>query len=190
MVSSNRLAWALPTAFLTLAGCTGSADTAADNPCAANPCAANPCGGGPSVDPALITQGDQSLNAAGNSQAQLVAMGERLWGDASLSSAGTTACSTCHVGNYAMMMPTFANPYPHPVAMAKDKAGLDQVTTAEMVQLCMVVPMNSEPLEWNSVELAALSAYVESIQPGFDPSAAANPCAAAANPCAANPCGS
>ncbi|MEE9207994.1 MAG: hypothetical protein V3U67_06390, partial [Gemmatimonadota bacterium] len=171
MVSSNRFAWALPTALLILAGCGGSQDTAAENPCAANP-----CGGGASLDAALITQGDRTLNAAGNSQAQLVAMGEELWGDASLSSGGSTACSTCHVGTYGMMMPTFANPYPHGVAMAKDRAGLDQVTAAEMVQLCMVIPMNSEPLEWNSVELAALSAYVESIQPGFDPSAApANP---------------
>lgn len=182
MVSSNRLAWAVPTALFILAGCGGSQDTAADNPCADNPCAANPCGGGTSVDPALVTQGDRALNPAGNSQAQLVAMGEELWGDASLSSAGSTACSTCHVGTYALMKPTFANAYPHPVGMAKDQAGLDEVTAAEMVQLCMVVPMQTEPLEWNSVELAALTAYVESIQPGFDP-------AAGANPCAANPCG-
>ena len=104
MVSSYRLAWALPMALLTLAGCTGSADTAADNPCAANPCAANPCGGGPSVDPALITQGDQSLNAAGNSQAQLVAMGERLWGDASLSSAGTTGSRGSTTGRCTVVL--------------------------------------------------------------------------------------
>ncbi|MEN8145203.1 MAG: cytochrome c peroxidase, partial [Gemmatimonadota bacterium] len=176
MVSSKRFAWAVPTALLVLAGCSGSQDTAADNPCAANPCAANPCaanpcGGGTSLDPSLVTQGDRALNSGGNSQAQLVAMGEELWADASLSSAGTTSCATCHVGTYAMMNPTFANAYPHPVAMAKDRAGLDEVTAAEMVQLCMVVPMQAEPLEWNSVELAALSAYVESIQPGFDAAA-------------------
>jgi hypothetical protein len=62
-----------------------------------------------------------------------------------------------------------------------------------MVQLCMAIPMNAEPLDWESVELTALTAYVEELQAGFDPSTtgAANPCAAnpcAANPCAANPC--
>jgi hypothetical protein len=70
--------------------------------------------------------------------------------------------------------------------MAKQRAGLDEVTAAEMVQLCMVIPMGAQPLVWNSVELAALAAYVEDIQQGFDASMApgANPC----NPCAGNPC--
>ena len=88
-----------------------------------------------------------------------------------------------------MMNASFAEPYPHPVQMAKDRAGLDQVTAAEMVQLCMVIPMQAEPLDYGSIELAALTAYVEQLQGGFDPSGTAgvNPCAA--NPCAANPCG-
>ena len=88
-----------------------------------------------------------------------------------------------------MMNASFAEPYPHAVAMAKDRAGLDQVTAAEMVQLCMVIPMAAEPLDYGSLELAALTAHVEQLQAGFDPSktGAMNPCAA--NPCAAaNPC--
>jgi hypothetical protein len=56
---------------------------------------------------------------------------------------------------------TFEQPFPHFVQMAKDRAGLDQVNAAEMVQLCMVVPMAAEPLAWDSPELAALVAYVE-----------------------------
>ena len=91
------------------------------------------------------------------------------------------------------MNATFAEPYPHPVAMASDRLLVDEVTAAEMVQLCMAVPMNAEPLDYSSVELAALTAYVLELQKGFDGSAAGmNPCAAnpcAANPCAANPCG-
>jgi len=172
----------------------GTGEGMADNPCAANPCAANPCGGGQEmIDAALVTQGDRSLYE-GN-RAQLVRAGEALWSDASLSSSGSTSCATCHVNNYGMMKATFASPYPHSVAMAKDRAGLDEVNAAEMVQLCMVIPMDADPLAWDSQELAALTAYVEDIQDGFtaDMAAPANPCAAnpcAANPCAANPCAS
>ena len=97
-----------------------------------------------------------------------------------------------------MMNASFAEPYPHSVAMAKDRAGLEEVTAAEMVQLCMAIPMAASPLDYESVELAALTAKVMDLQKTFDPSktggmnpCAANPCAAnpcAANPCAANPC--
>jgi cytochrome c len=155
----------------------------AANPCAtANPCAATQ----PDLDPARVTQGDRMLNAGGLDDAALIARGGELWNDNSLSTNGS-ACSTCHVGNYALIKATFAEPYPHPVAMAKNRAGLDQVNAAEMVQLCMIVPMATEPLAWDSQELAALAAYVEHIRPGFDPTAAAggaNPC----NPCGGNPC--
>ena len=51
--------------------------------------------------------------------------------------------------------------------MAKDRAGMDEVTAAEMVQLCMVVPMQAEPLPWDSDELKALVAYVKDEQQRF-----------------------
>ncbi len=55
-----------------------------------------------------------------------------------------------------------------------------------MVQFCMNVPMATDPLPWDSQELAALVAWVDNIQPGYKPLGGANPC----NPCAmkANPC--
>ncbi len=194
MRASRSLWFVSVAAMLIMAGCGGGdaasqADTA--NPCAANPCAANPCAAGGMIDAALVTQGDNTLDSHGMSKTELVAMGGELWNDKSLSSTGTTACSSCHTG-YAMINASFAEPYPHPVKMAKERAGLDQVTAAEMVQLCMVIPMAAEPLAWGSAELAALSAHVKDIQSGFvAPRGAANPCAAnpcAANPCAANPC--
>jgi hypothetical protein len=146
-----------------------------------------------------IRQGDRQLNDHGMSWVELAARGAELWNDKSLSGSGTTACSTCHTGDgTAMMNASFAEPYPHPVAMAKDRAGLEQVSAAEMVQLCMAIPMTAEPLDYGSIELSALSARVEQLQSDFDASkvggmnpCAANPCAAnpcAANPCAANPC--
>ena len=185
MLTAYRAWWSLSLAVLVGAACAGSegTDETAANPC--NPCAANPCAAGDMIDASLVTQGDRELNAGELSAADLVARGEALWNDQSLSNAGNLACSTCHANNQQFQA-TFAQAYPHNVAMAEQRAGLAQVTAAEMVQVCMVVPMQAAPLDWNSVELAALSAYVESIQGGFDASmvSGANPC----NPCGANPC--
>jgi hypothetical protein len=69
-----------------------------------------------------------------------------------------------------------------------------RVALDEMVQFCMVVPMASKPLPWESKELAALTMYAQEVQKGFIKAAAANPCMLkqpATNPCAAkakNPC--
>jgi cytochrome c len=73
--------------------------------------------------------------------------------------------------------------------MVGEKAGLKQIQLDEMVQICMLVPMASKPLPWDSTELAALTAYTGEVQKKFKPgAAAANPCAAK-SPCAAkNPC--
>jgi cytochrome c len=194
----RRLTWLAPAALFTLASCGGGdtaseADMAAANPCAANPCAANPCAANPCAASDLpvdaIRQGDRELNDHGMTWDDLAARGAELWTDKSLSSTGATSCSTCHSGDgTAMMNASFADPYPHRVAMAKDRAGLEMVTAAEMVQLCMAIPMAAEPLDYESVELAALTAKVMDLQKSFDPSKAGemNPCAA--NPCAANPC--
>ena len=194
----RRLTWLAPTAVFALAACGGEdagaeAEMAAANPCAANPRAANPCAG-MDLPVDAIRQGDRQLNDHGMSRDELAARGTELWNDKSLSGSGTTSCGTCHTGDgTAMMNASFAEPYPHPVAMAKDRAGLEQVSAAEMVQLCMAIPMTAAPLDYGSIELAALSARVEQLQSGFDASQAGgmNPCAAnpcAANPCAANPC--
>ncbi len=203
----RRLTWLAPTAVFALAACGGGEageedEMAAANPCAANPCATNPCAG-MDLPVDAIRQGDRQLNDHGMSWVELAARGAELWNDKSLSGSGTTACSTCHTGDgTAMMNASFAEPYPHPVAMAEDRAGLEQVSAAEMVQLCMAIPMTAEPLDYGSIELSALSARVEQLQSDFDASkvggmnpcaanpCAANPCAASGmNPCASNPCG-
>ena len=128
----------------------------------------------------------------------LVAEGERLWKDTGLSTNGVS-CDTCHKDG-ANLNPSFAQPYPHKVAMPAQMAGVEQVHADEMVQFCMIVPMQAKPLAWNSRELAALTAYTVSLQKGFNPCAAkkagggCNPCAAkrACGPCApkrgCNPC--
>jgi cytochrome c len=176
--------------------CAAKNPCAGENPCAAkNPCGAkNPCAAAAKVDPKLVTRpAGTKLSLAG--KPELVKEGERLWKDTKLST-NNLACNTCHQSN-ASFKPTFAKPYPHLVEMPKDRAGLKQVNIDEMVQLCMVIPMASKPLAWDSKELAALSAYSLEVQKTFKPGAqpaAANPCAsknpcATKNPCAAkNPC--
>ncbi len=197
----SRLQWMAPAALLLFTACGGS-ESAADyssGETAANPCAAamasNPCAAGGMQDELpvdAIRQAGRALDAHGNTEPQLVAMGQALWSDPSLSGTGVTSCSTCHTGGgTALMNPTFAQPYPHEVAMARERAGLEMVTAAEMVQLCMAIPMNADPFDYGAVELAALAAFVTDLQASTSSSSTANPCAAGMNPCAAamNPCG-
>lgn len=122
---------------------------------------------------------------ATGSRAELLKEGERLWRDTKLSTNGLS-CNTCHQG-HAAFMPSFAQPYPHTVAMAQDKAGVKSIHLDGMVQACMVMPMAAKPFAWDSRQLAALTAYTEEVQKSFDlgkVAAGSNPCAAK-NPCAA-----
>lgn len=171
--------------------------TAKGNPCAAvNPCAAkaNPCAAA-AADPcaakalaAKVTRPEGRMLQVGDT-----ARGEALYADASLSTNGLS-CLSCHQGGGAFL-DTFAQAYPHRVAMAWDRAGMAQVDIDEMIQLCMVEPMQAKPLPWDGQALADLAAYTQTLQADFQsaamtgsPCAAANPCAAKGNPCAANPC--
>ncbi|MFW5678625.1 MAG: hypothetical protein ACOC3D_00025 [Pseudomonadota bacterium] len=116
------------------------------------------------LDPALVTQpADVRLHQA--PAAELEEMGAQLFADPSLGATGAS-CATCHEG-FQNYRGTFAEPYPHFVRMGRDMAGMDEVKAAEMVQLCMVVPMGADPLPWDSVELAALTAYVEAERARF-----------------------
>jgi cytochrome c len=154
------------------------------NPCGAkNPC--NPCGGS-KVDASRFVQ-PAGVKLTGGSQADLIVRGRTLWNDRSLGKSGL-ACANCHVENYGQMQASFANSYPHQVAMPLQRAGVETVNAAEMVQFCMLVPMLSDPLPWESEELAALTAFVQDIQPGYKPVVTGmNPCnpGGSKNP---NPC--
>lgn len=131
------------------------------NPCGDNPCgASNPCGGAAAGGASAVQEpSGWTANTGGLGDAALLAKGDALWNDKSLSKGGTMACQTCH-GTDKMYKPSFAKAYPHEVAMAKKRLGLAQVSAAEMVQFCMVTPMKNAPLAWDSVELAALTRTV------------------------------
>ncbi|MEE2762914.1 MAG: cytochrome c peroxidase [Pseudomonadota bacterium] len=163
------------------------------NPCATkgcNPCAgANPCAAKPNPCAAKRVTRPAGYQPYEGNPCALVAMGKTLFNDSSLSSNGL-ACATCHMNN-AGYNATFVNAYPHSVAMAREVFGMGTVHLDEMVQICMVRPMASNPLAWDSEQLAALTAYMETVQAEV----AANPCAlkgakcGACNPCAGkNPC--
>lgn len=115
------------------------------------------------VDPASVTRPAGSTPYAAQDGEDLVAIGKKLWSDPSLSKKGKVSCNTCHIANAAFKK-TFEEPYPHMVRMAKSKGGLDSITAEQMVQFCMVVPMKTDPLPWDSKELAALAAYTEALQ--------------------------
>jgi len=166
------------------------------NPCSMkhnNPCGmkqSNPCAKrlnvGKEVDPKLVTRPAGTRLFTGAPRQVLVNRGKQLFSDASLGSNGLS-CSSCHTGN-AGFRSSFAQPYPHKVAMAKDRAGLRVIDVDEFVQFCIVVPLKGRPLAWESRDLAALTAYVTDVkQKAFMAGHAVNPCAKKhANPC--NPC--
>ena len=110
------------------------------------------------VDSALIIRPKGSATFDGD-QAALLASGERLWNDKSLSKKGKTSCSSCHKTSTKMFKKTFLQAYPHTVKMVNKKAKLDSISLEGMVQFCMVVPMKNDPLPWDSEDLAALTAY-------------------------------
>jgi len=91
---------------------------------------------------------------SGASEAELLAYGEELWNDKSLSSNGLS-CSFCHNGNN-LLNASFAESYPHPVAMVEQQLGLAEIDIDGMVQFCLATPMATDPLPWDSKELAAL----------------------------------
>jgi len=95
------------------------------------------------------------------------ALGEKLFNDTKLSTNGMS-CASCHA-NHGAFQASFAKPYPHTVAMAKDQLGRKTVHLDEMVQGCMVMPMSAKPLPWDSKELAALTAYTATLQKSFKP---------------------
>ncbi len=169
---------------------------AATNPCAAknpcNPCAArNPCGAGNPCNPCggAKVAASQFKRPAGvklstKVDPTLLAEGKRLWNDKSLSTNGLS-CASCHKGN-SLLNATFAQDFPHKIAMPSQMAGTSEIYADEMVQFCLLVPMQSKALPWNSRELAALTSYTLSLQRGFNPCAAKKAPAGACNPC--NPC--
>ncbi|MTI99264.1 MAG: cytochrome C peroxidase [Marinobacter adhaerens] len=185
--------------------CATKNPCASKNPCATkgcNPCAAGgKCGAKPNPCAAKKVTRPPNYQPYEGNPCKLMALGKKLFNDTSLSSNGLS-CATCH-NDGAGYNATFAKAYPHSVAMAKNIFGIESVHLDEMIQICMVQPMATEPLEWSGEQLAALTQYMASVQKQLSenpcalkgskcgacgPCAGKNPCATK-NPCAGkNPC--
>lgn len=147
------------------------------NPCgkrmknACNPC--NPCGDKP---PKPIRSKHIS------SYSKLLAKGEKLWNTESLGNSGQT-CMGCH-DDYENFEETASKPFPHFVSMPKDIVTLDQ-----MINFCILNPMDGKMINANSLEMTAMSAFFNEYIKSYKKSAnACNPCAKKMrNAC--NPCG-
>lgn len=174
------------------------------SPSMSNPChavARNPCAVRKKIDKNLLTRpaGTQLMV---RKRQTLIKEGQRLWHDKSLGTNGLS-CDSCH-HNHAAFRASFAKPYPHYVTMPDQQAGMKKIHLDEMIQFCMISSLAAKPLPWNSRKLAALTAYTETVQKSFKPSAPMNnikgnnPCYPNAmgkirNPCQpkmANPCAS
>jgi cytochrome c len=126
------------------------------NPCAANPCAAkklNPCAANPCAAKPGASNGNTSIRPhAFDNFGQAAALGEKMWNDENLGTAGL-ACMSCHADYESLNLDRNKN-YPHFVEMVGDVVTLDQ-----MINFCMVNPMQGKQFEKNSKELTAMAAY-------------------------------
>ncbi|HKZ46716.1 MAG TPA: cytochrome C peroxidase [Thermodesulfobacteriota bacterium] len=175
---------ALP--LIMIGGFRGDAQAGEKNPCGKNPCAMknpcaaknpcsmkNPCG----MKNPCAMKPKPIRKTAITDNAKLIEMGEKLWNDTKLGTSGA-ACVLCHPHGKGLKKV----PFPKYLKMPDDILTLDQ-----MINFCMENPMKGKPLAWNSVEITALAAYVQSH--AKEEGEPANPCAAK-NPCGMkNPCG-
>ncbi|MFZ5502282.1 MAG: c-type cytochrome [Pseudomonadota bacterium] len=145
----------------------GMAEAAGSNPCGTK----NPCAAAKSAKPApAMVRRPAGTHLATGDHAELLKEGEKLWHDPGLSTNGFT-CDTCH-NNHATFSAGFAAPYPHAVGMVKERLGIaGKIRLDEMVQFCLVMPLASKPLPWDSRDLAALTAYTAEMQRTFRPTA-------------------
>lgn len=125
-----------------------------------NPCGKNPCEmKSKSIRKSTVSDMNNLMN-----------LGEKLWNDTKLGKAGIS-CATCHPDGQGLKN----TPYPKFINMAGDILTLDQ-----MINFCMMNPMKGKPFQWNSIEITALSAYVQSH--AKEESVPVNPCGGK-NPC-------
>jgi len=113
------------------------------NPCSMNPCSMNPCS-------------DAKINIRDNkfkNFQEAVDEGRRLWNDdENLGTAGV-ACLSCHADFQLLNLDKHQN-FPHFVEMTGDVVTLDQ-----MINYCLLNPMQGKTVEWNSREMTAFAAY-------------------------------
>ncbi len=143
----------------------------ASNPC--NPC--NPC------SKKTGSKGDAKKQIRAKhitDYKKLVAMGKKMWNDESLNDSGMS-CMTCHADHENLNLDKYHGLWPHNVKGMTD----DIVTLSQMINYCLINPMESKPLDYNSIHMTAMTAYYREYIKTYK---GANPCSMKNNPC--NPC--
>ena len=113
------------------------------NPC--NPCSMNPCSMGEDTQKKIRSGSFKTFQQAATA-------GKKMWQDEALGKSGL-ACLSCHADYDNLNLGKRQN-YPHYVAMVDDVVTLDQ-----MINYCMLNPMQGEQFAPNSKEMTALAAY-------------------------------
>ena len=144
------------------------------NPCSKkNPC--NPCSRTPIRDTHVTDYN------------QLVAKGKDLWNNDALGESGF-ACMTCHADYEKLNLEKHKGVWPHNVPGMTD----DIFTLDQMVNFCLINPIQGKPFDPTSVEMTAMVAYYNEYIKAFNPCVhkpsanPCNPCGKKENPC--NPC--
>lgn len=117
------------------------------NPCGGikNPCGVkNPCSAAPDIKPI------RSKHTKDYSK--LIAMGKKLWNNDSLGKSGLS-CMSCH-DDHQDLYPEKGLSWPRYVNMPQDILTLDQ-----MINFCMINPMEGKQLNPNSIKMTAMAAY-------------------------------
>ena len=154
----------------------------AENPCATNPCSLNPYSVKNVCSVAPAAENKPIRRFVMTDMEKVEVYGEELWTDTKLGTSGLS-CSSCHPNGKDLRKGS----YPKSIKMAGDILTLDQ-----MINFCMVNPMNAKPLSWNHQKMTALAYYVSTHSNDPEKKEAVNPCGVnpcGANPCGANPCG-
>ena len=172
--------------FLVVAAGVGDAEARRSNPC--NPCAmkknaCNPC----------AKANKQIRKKHITDKKKLVAMGKKLWNDPKLGKSGL-ACMTCHDDYEGLNLSRHHGIWPHNVPGMTN----DIVTLTQMINYCMINPMEGKQIDPNSIKMTAMQAYYThyAMQKHMNPCGMkhkgmkdCNPCAMkhnGMNPC--NPC--
>jgi len=128
------------------------------NPCSmkkpANPCSMKKTGSEAHEDGRMVDANGRVMlrgHAFDNFQ-QAVDVGRRMWADDTLGTSGV-ACLGCHANHDRLHLDKNQN-FPHFVKMVGDVVTLDQ-----MINYCMLNPMQGKPFAADSRELTAMAAY-------------------------------
>lgn len=119
---------------------------------------------GVKADPKLIQRPAGFKENYSSTPAKILA-GEVMFKNVKLST-NKLSCASCHAGG-ASYKASFSQPFPHKVEMASETYGVDKINLDEAIQMCMLGPMASKPLAWNSPELENLVTFVSEEQKKF-----------------------